>query len=478
MINFILNNETISTDLPPGTPLLDFIRKEKVLKGTKEGCREGDCGACLVLIGELEKKGISYHPVNSCIYPLGEVVGKHIITIEGVNSKELNLVQQTFVDEGAIQCGFCTPGFILSLISYFLNAVEIREKDAISSVDGNICRCTGYISVVRAIKRLCKELRIYIPDEKSPEKKLSRLKLFVSLGILPEYFLKIPACLSTLSSTQKAGSKVRAKSPIIFAGGTDVYIQKNDEFPSENLVFLSHKKHLKKIWRKNGSIFIGSMTTVEDIKNSPVFQKIFPEIEKYFKLISSTPIRHRATVGGNIVTASPIGDLTIFFLALNAVVVLNNGKRKRELLLKDFFKGYKLLDKKKNDVLECIRFEILPQNAFFNFEKVSRRKYLDIASVNSAINVQIKNGVIKNAHISAGGVAPVPLYLSKVREFMVGKEINNEVVKETARIAQSEISPISDVRGSKEYKRLLLRQLIYSHFIELFPTEINIKELI
>ena len=478
MINFIFNTESISTELPPGMLLLDFIRCESKLTGTKEGCREGDCGACLILLGEYKRNKVFYKSVNSCLLLLGEVNGKHVVTIEGVNSNELNLIQKAFVDEGASQCGFCTPGFILSLTAYFLNAIEIKENDAISSIDGNICRCTGYMSIIRVIQRLCKDLSSYILFDNGSNPKPNRLKLLVDKKVLPEYFLYIPDRLYKISLNKKLASKIPKKSPVFIAGGTDLYIQKPDELSTENLVFLSQKKKLKKIWRHKDRIFIGSMTTVEDIKSSSIIQKLFPETEKYFKLISSTPIRYRATVGGNIVNASPIGDITIFCLALNAMVVLNDGKKQREQPLKDFYKGYKQLNKKGNDILEYIWFKKPNKNPFFNFEKVSRRKYLDIASVNSAIQVQYDKSKITDVHISAGGIAPIPLYLLKTRDFLLGKEINNKIVKEASRIAQSEISPISDVRGSNDYKRLLLRQLIYCHFVILFPKEVNVEELL
>jgi len=478
MINFILNTESISTELPPGTLLLDFIRCESKLTGTKEGCREGDCGACLVLLGEYKRNNVFYKPVNSCLLPLGEVNGKHIVTIEGVSLNELNLIQQAFVDEGASQCGFCTPGFILSITAYFLNAVEIKENDAISSVDGNICRCTGYMSIIRAIQKLCKDLKLYISNKNGFDPKPNRLNILVDLKALPEYFLGIPARLRKISLIKKVDLKVPKKSSVYIAGGTDLYIQKPDELTTKNLVFLSQRKKLKKIWQDKDKIFIGSMVTFEDMKSSSIFQKLFPETGRYFKLISSTPIRYRATVGGNIVNASPIGDITIFFLALNAMVVLNDGKKQRELLLKDFYKGYKQLDKKAEEILEFISFKIPPKNFLFNFEKVSRRKYLDIASVNSAIMVKIDRGKITDVHISAGGIAPIPVYLSEVRSYLLGKEINSEIVKEASCIAQSEISPISDVRGSNDYKRLLFRQLIYCHFVTLFPEEVNVEELL
>ena len=152
MIEFILNNQKIISDKPPTTVLLDFLRKDKRLTGTKEGCREGDCGACTILIGELSKGKVKYKSVNSCLMPLGETHGKHIVTVEGLNQTELTTVQLGMVDEGGTQCGFCTPGFIISMTGYFMNSLKPNLSEAIESLGGNICRCTGYMGIIRAVE--------------------------------------------------------------------------------------------------------------------------------------------------------------------------------------------------------------------------------------------------------------------------------------------------------------------------------------
>jgi xanthine dehydrogenase small subunit len=176
-----------------------------------------------------------------------------------------------------------------------------------------------------------------------------------------------------------------------------------------------------------------------------------------------------ATIAGNFINASPIGDFTIFFLALDAQLVLSDGKNKRELSLRKLYKGYKTLDKKWEEHIEQIWFELPDSTTYFHFEKVSKRTHLDIASVNSAIQLQMKDDVIEDAGLSAGGVGPVPLFLEKASAFLKGKKITEEIIQETIEVMQTEISPISDARGTKEYKTLLLGQLIKAHFIPLSP---------
>ena len=478
MITFLLNNEKISVDLPPGMLLLDFIRSNKGLTGTKESCKEGDCGACLVLLGEAFESDVRYSPVNSCLLPLGEVHEKHVVTIEGINTDSLNPLQEAFTEEEAIQCGYCTPGFVVSLTAYFLNSETFNEEEAVSYIDGNICRCTGYVSIIRAVEKVCKELESSFEKKGSSKCTIQRIRLLVGIEMLPEYFLNIPERLQQLSVNKKVKIKKISKESVLVGGGTDLYVQNPDYLINKNLTFLSNNKELRKIWIDKEKCYIGAMTTVEDIKNSATIKEMFPDIDKFFKLIASTPIRHRATLGGNIINASPIGDLTIFFLALNASIVLSNGIKKRELLLKNFFKDYKQLDKKEGEILVHISFEIPNKNSCFNFEKVSKRRNLDIASVNSAIQLQCVDGIIKSVNLSAGGVAPIPLYLSKTSEYLKGKEISGTLIKEASKIAQAEISPIDDVRGSKEYKRLLTRQIIYSHFMTLCPEKIDMEVLL
>jgi len=208
--------------------------------------------------------------------------------------------------------------------------------------------------------------------------------------------------------------------------------------------------------------------------------KHFPDIKKYYSLFGSLPIRNRATLGGNIVNASPIADMTNFFLALNARVSLTdiNNKTKRHVYLKDFYLAYKTLDMKPGELIKSLSFKLPAAGSLFSYEKVSRRTHLDIASVNTSMYIETKKGIITNIHLSAGGVAPVPKYLANTRDFLIGRGIDSEGIFEAAKIAVSEISPISDARGSVEYKKLLLRQLFFAHFLKLFPELVNYEELV
>ena len=461
MIEFILNNKPIKTIQPSGALLLDFVRYEQSLTGTKIGCREGDCGACTVLIGDLIDGKLNYRQVTSCLTPLGNVQGKHVVTIEGLNMESLSPVQQYMVDESGSQCGFCTTGFVVSLTQFCLANSAPTYKDAIASIDGNICRCTGYKPIERAAKHITESL-----SDKSEKETLDWL---ITQKFIPSYFNQIPEMLNALSKGEN-----NSQNGTVVGGGTDLYVQKHDQLINQDVDLISDSPDLNFIEIDNGLCKVGAGTTATDLMESDIFISAFPRLKAHLKLVASSPIRNMATLGGNFVNASPIGDFTAFFLALNAKIKLIKNSDSRSIYLNDFYKGYKDLDKSPDEILSTISFKLPTQDSHFNFEKVSKRIHLDIASVNTAILITISGNEITQAHLSAGGVGPIPMYLSKTCNFLLGKSLSRETVQSALEILQSEISPISDVRGSADYKRLLLRQLFYAHFITLFPNQFSL----
>ncbi len=468
MIQFILNNKEISTGLPGGMLLLDFIRYHQHLAGTKIGCREGDCGACTVLVGEIKAGELVYRSVTSCLMPLGNAAGKHIVTIEGVNIAGLNFIQQAFADEGATQCGFCTPGFIVSLAGCCLSKTAVTTQSAIDSVNGNICRCTGYKSIERATAIIAGKMK--------ERQGMDAIDFAIENNMLPRYFNTIQERLAAYI-LPSIGITIPAENIATFlGGGTDLYVQQHDTMEEEEIDFLLDKNHLKGIEQQGSKCIMGAAVTVTDILESPVFQQYFPSLKKYIRLVSSTQIRNMATIAGNIINGSPIGDFTIFFLALDARIILSDGIKTRELPLRKLFKGYKALNKTAGEYIDKIYFELPASTAYFNFEKVCKRTHLDIASVNSAIHITMDGDLVSTAGLSAGGVGPVPIFLEKSAAFLSGKKLSRELISAVIEIAQTEISPISDARGTETYKRLLLGQLIKAHFITLF-SGIAVKDL-
>ena len=503
MISFYLNDQPVHASEPAASALLDFVRYHEHLMGTKIGCREGDCGACTVLVGELVADGqrIAYQSMTSCLTPLGNVHGKHVVTVEGINRAggELTPVQQAIVDSHGAQCGFCTVGFVMSLTGHSLSGQPATEASTRAAIDGNICRCTGYKSLERAAATLTAAL--------AEQPAADSLKWLTEKSFVPAYFEQMPARLAGLraetaaaeaassnayAGTQNgnpaAGSNGRAAtvSPSghahaqnghhppfpnaqhpLLSGGTDLLVQQLDTLREQPVRLLFDQSNRRGLRQQGGRVVLGAATTASQLLASALMRELLPGLPGYLKLVSSTPIRNMGTVAGNFINASPIGDLTILFLALGAEVALTSpAGTTRTVPLAGLYLGYKQLAKEPGEQLTEISFPVPLPGDLFHFEKVSKRTHLDIASVNTACWLRLEGGVIAAARLSAGGVGPVPLLLRGTSEFLVGRELSAATVVGANEVLQEEISPISDVRGTAAYKRLLLRQLLWAHFLE------------
>jgi xanthine dehydrogenase small subunit len=390
------------------------------------------------------------------------------VTIEGLNSAELTPIQRELVERGASQCGFCTPGIVMALTGFLLSSPEITPGKAVAALDGNICRCTGYVSIKAAAAALADKYGLLsgVTD---------RVPALVMEGILPSYFADASRRLRSIERRDTADEGRRER---VIAGGTDLLVKMPNETERVPAMFLSRERKYKGIRIDGRYCVIGSASTMDEIRADRNMRSILPGIDAYFNLIASAPIRREATIGGNIVNASPIGDLIILFLALDASVVLRSAKKERVVPLRKFYKAYKTLDMQEGELLAELHFPLPAPGFRFHFEKVSRRAHLDIASVNTAIGLGMDGSTIRSALLSAGGVAPVPMLLARASAFLAGKEAEPDVIREAAGIAGEEISPIDDVRGSAAYKRLLLQRLIRAHFIELFPERAMTAELL
>jgi xanthine dehydrogenase small subunit len=466
MIEFLLNNRKIQTDKAPSTTLLDFIRYDENLRGTKIGCREGDCGACTVLIGSMKNGKLHYISATSCLTPLPNIHGKHVVTVEGLNlPNKLNQAQQAMVDCSGTQCGFCTPGFINSMCGFALNTNQPTIENAISAIDGNICRCTGYKSIERAAAKLSQELQW--KDTNQP------LSWLVEHDFIPSYFLEVEEKLKEFSIQYHSDGQI----PI--GGGTDLYVQKHDDLHDMDMEYLFDRATLNGITFEGLKCTLKSSVTVTDLIENETLLNAIPNWYNYLKLVSSTPIRNIGTIAGNLANGSPIGDFTIILLAMNAQLTLtNNQEESRNLQLKDFYLSYKVLNKTEDEIIREISFELPSKATYFHFEKVCKRQYLDIASVNTAITIIMNGDTIQEAHCSIGGVGPIPKFLSQTSEYLRNKTIKPKVIHRAEEILQTELSPMSDARGTKEYKRLLARQLFFAHFISLFPETIKMNDLL
>lgn len=501
LLNLKVNSAWRALRAAEGAPALDVIREELALTSTKEGCREGDCGACAVLVGEHVGDVVRYSAVPSCLLPLGTLRGKHLLTLEGLvegTEDGLTPVMRAFLDENASQCGFCTPGFIIALTSWLAEPRVPDLAGALRAIDGNLCRCTGYGAIRRAAARLVERFKDL------PLEPMARLRSLVEAKVLPPSVLEFAA-----ESTGQGSSVPRQNSETtslqggevaphaVVGGGTDYYVR-NPE-PEEGFSplltpILPEFGQIRYVTdRGKRWLEIGAAVTVRDFFASPVVRDEVPGIEHFETMFASTLIRNLATVGGNVVNASPVADITSMLLALGAqlVIVPETGTEGttaalRLCPLEQFFLGYKTLDLSAGEVLKAIRIPALdePSSRRFSFEKVSKRKNLDIAAVNTAISFRFEGGRWKDVRVSLGGVASVPMLSTDAMNVLEGASCDvldrtflAGLARKAAQAAASSISPIGDVRGAAEYRRRMVHQLILAHFVRLFEASGIAEEL-
>ena len=476
----LVNSNPVRTEAPEGRPLLDFVRDELGLRGTKEGCREGDCGACAVIIGEFHEGKPRYRAHPSCLAFVGELEGRHLITIEGLAAAaeeaglEMGLtpVMRALLEENGSQCGFCSPGFVTSLTAWLLEGADLSEEGAVRAIDGNLCRCTGYASIRRAARILIGEFADLPADP------VARIERLVQRGAVPASAL---AFASSAAPMTRSEAEVKAEASGLhvtgfpLGGGSDLAIKNPTAALEKKPRFLRNEEGLCRITRRatreGEFVVVGAATSVRDFFGSPLVREAVPGIASFEARFASTLVRNRATIGGNIANASPIADLTPILLALGAGLVIEGPAGNREARLDGFFTGYRSIDLREGELIAAFVIPRLAKYERFNFEKLSKRENLDIATVNTAAKLELgaEDQTIRRALISAGGVAPVPLILRKTSDFLQGRRIGGETALAAAELAASEVKPIDDVRGSAVYRVEGLRRLILAHFVALRP---------
>jgi xanthine dehydrogenase small subunit len=466
-IRFRLNEVLHEVAVREESLALDWIRNEAGLKGTKEGCREGDCGACLVLLGGRGPDGsVEWRSVTSCTLAMGELDGKHVITIEGVASAGLTPVMDAMLDEGASQCGFCSPGFVLALTGFLVSGVRVDPVQAMVAVEGNLCRCTGYGSIRRAASKLATSFT------ELPAAPADRIAVLAGRGVLPPSLARL-----MLEPPEPFGATVSGTGPVL-GGGTDYFVRNPDPEPglAPTFVYGSADARIIRTVTRSGRPWVemGPATNATDFFTSAVVRAAAPGIERFEADIASPPIRNRATLAGNIANASPIADMTAMLIALRAELTLSCADGERVVILENFFLGYKKTDLSPGEVISGIAF---PADwSRFSFEKAAKRDRLDIATVNCAVAVrQSTDGAIEEASYSAGGVAATPLRLTDVERAMTGQRPSAELARAAGALAAEAGSPMSDVRGSSTYRKRLLERLAWAAFIRLWP-ELGLEE--
>ena len=464
-IQFIWNNKILKIDNPdPNETLLNFIRLKIKKTGTKEGCAEGGCGACTVVLAELKKNTLTYKAINACISFVTILQGKQLIIVEDLSNNDgsLHPVQKAMVDYHGSQCGFCTPGFVMSLFALTKDYSSYTEENIKDSISGNLCRCTGYRPIMDAAKSLNNKNR---SDKfvKNKKKIINLLKKIKSENINiknknKKYFA--PTTITELKKTIK-----NYPNSNFLSGGTDLsLIVTKDRKDIDNIISLNSINELNFIEKKNENIVVGASTPLRDFEL--FIKKYYPDFASILNRYGSVQIRNVATIAGNIATASPIGDTLPLLLSLDAKVVLQSLNKKTILPLKNFFVSYRKTKLKKRQFIHSIIIPIFKKNIFKAY-KISKRIDDDISSVCASFNLEVKNKKIKNIKIAYGGMASIPKRAINCEKTLINTNISEENIEKTKKTLEKDFKPISDMRASKNYRMEIAKNLLMKCLMEI-----------
>ncbi|TRC89391.1 xanthine dehydrogenase small subunit [Mesorhizobium sp. WSM4310] len=468
-IHFILNGrDVVLSSVAPDATLLDWLRLDRSLRGTKEGCAEGDCGACTVLVGKLSAAGLVYESVNACIRFLGSLDGAHVVTVEHLRGQpgQLHPVQQAMVDFHGSQCGFCTPGFVMSLYGLWMRSPEPSDAAIEKALQGNLCRCTGYEAIVRAAHAISSYGKA-AKDPLAAERKAitARLEALrdgarVEIGSA-EARLIVPANVDDFANVldQEPGAT-------IVAGSTDVglWVTKHmrDISPA---VFIGNLDGLCTIAEDKGVISIGAGVTYSEAFST--LAKTIPALGPLFDRIGGEQVRNMGTIGGNIANGSPIGDTPPPLIALGARLTLRKGKKRRTIPLETFFIAYGKQDRQPGEFVEAVHVPVPAKGEKFAVYKITKRRDEDITAALGAFLLTLaKDGTVADVRIAYGGMAATPKRASFVERALLGKPWTEETVETAMAQYARDFTPLTDMRASAEYRALAAKNLLLRFFVE------------
>lgn len=445
-------------------PLSTFLRYEAHLTGTKVVCAEGDCGACTVMVAkwspDSNAKTNSYHSINSCIAMTFAMDGASLVTIEGLSEQsEPCELQCSMIRNFGSQCGFCTPGFIMSMANMYEHKSKPTEQNAKNYLTGNLCRCTGYTPILQAALDVDTQKHVLLKNKFS-NINFSELSNQMAESVLIttdhfEYFAPI-------SLQEACRYKEEHPDAIIFSGGTDLGVQINKGHLQLKRILSLHlikELYIQKIEtsENDSEVIVGSRVILSEFQR--LIEKHIPSMDNLLNIFASPQIKNMGTLVGNLANASPIADMTPVLMVLDAEVDISGQNRKRTKALKDFYLGYKKLDMQKDEIITQIRFKIPKAQQIIENYKVSQRRDLDISTVNASFNFTMNGNKIETARIAFGGVAATTVRLSAVEKQIEGKELNQHSIEEIKKLIRGSIKPLSDMRGTAEYRTLLAANL-------------------
>lgn len=458
--------------------LADYLRYDQSLTGTKVVCAEGDCGACTVLryfphAQSNPKEEHHFIAINSCIAPLASLDGASLITIDALkNGEQLHETQRAMMENHGSQCGFCTPGFVMALAGLTEKKIEqkentITEAEAKNALTGNLCRCTGYQAIVDAAKDIdlnkTEHLyhRFYTHQQKEDLANTYKQPVFIQTD---EYVFYAPKDLSQACEFLEANPQTK-----ILASSTDLGVVHNKRRSKlTHLLSLHLIDELYQMDVSQNQVSFGARVTFTDFRNALL--DLVPEMANYLDVFASPQIKNNATVIGNVCTASPIGDSPPALLALEATIHLVNKSGQRTLPLSEFFLDYRKTAMQAGEVVSKISFALPSKDSSLRFYKCANRKDLDISAVNLAIKINWKNkqaGEIQQAVIAAGGIAATTIRLNETEKALKGQTLSSQLLEQVCREVQNEFTPLSDLRASSDYRRLVVENLLRRSFYEM-----------
>ncbi len=466
MIKFLLNNAPHSLqNIDPNTSILDYLREHLLHTGSKEGCASGDCGACTVVLGELAGSKVNYAAVNACIAPLGSLHGKQLITIEHLQYDDrLHPVQQAMVDCHGSQCGFCTPGFVMSMFAYRKTNAEPDRASINAALGGNLCRCTGYRPIIDAAVQMyaapsedqftareaetVQALRRINADDAEVELQANGKKYFVprNVRLLADLLLRYP----------------EAK---LVVGGTDLSLEHTQflrEF--EVLIYTGRVKEMLAVDALGDAIEIGAAVSYSACQAVLIQQ--YPDLHELIERLGSRQIRNQGTLGGNIGNASPIGDMPPVLIALDAQLVLRKGDTTRTIPVADYFVSYKKTVQQTSEFIERIIVPKARPGYVFKAYKISKRLEDDISATLGVFYIKLEDRVVTDVRVAFGGMAETPKRAMHCEKALQEQIWNAETIAAAMAALDNDFSPISDFRASAEYRMQVSKNLLQRLYLE------------